>query len=465
MTQKDFIVSVQKSCHLEHQQCAMLLNALSKLMAKAGVEQIPITLPGLGTFTSHKHPEYIKEDPESGQQTLYPPRISYRMQSEDKDVRHGMLEKQLAEDAKTSLEETSRFISALVQNILAVLKKGEEVEVKGIGSFRVINSNQGDIQRIAYTPDEQMKQQVNAPFNCFEPVAIKSNSDSVATSVGEKETEGKNPSIVVPPVQRKPTAAVDPISVNPVDGGTKPIKEQPAVEQSNSEPKEDKVTGFANKKDKKGKSVSTGDKSYDEELLKEIQRNNRMLFFILISLIVISLGALCKFLLFPDKEKEDPPVEVNQAPVEDVVPSSEITFDQKMAEELEAAARLAREDSIAKEKLRRQQYKKWSKRVANDTTANASAIASDTTVMTSVTKTAVKADSAAITDIEQVTVTEENKVQESMQENNPAEVVPSEKAPEVLPINTDSTQTAKPKVQATTATPVVNSDTIATNKK
>ena len=58
------------------------------------------------------------------------------------------------------------------QSILAVLARGEEVEVKGIGTFRTINSNQGEIQRVAYTPDEQMKELVNAPFNFFEPVTI-----------------------------------------------------------------------------------------------------------------------------------------------------------------------------------------------------------------------------------------------------------------------------------------------------
>ena len=57
MTQKDFIPYLQKSCHLDRQQCAVLLNAVGRQMASAGVEQIPVTLPGLGTFASHKHPD------------------------------------------------------------------------------------------------------------------------------------------------------------------------------------------------------------------------------------------------------------------------------------------------------------------------------------------------------------------------------------------------------------------------
>ena len=172
MTQKDFIPYLQKSCHLDRQQCAVLLNAVGKLMAQAGVEQIPVTLPGLGTFASHKHPEYIANDPETGQQTLFPPRITYRMQVEEEGVGREWLDRQLAESTKTPIEEASRFVAALAKSILTVLGRGEEVEVKGIGTFRTINSNQGEIQRVAYTPDEQMKELVNAPFNFFEPVII-----------------------------------------------------------------------------------------------------------------------------------------------------------------------------------------------------------------------------------------------------------------------------------------------------
>ena len=172
MTQKDFSTYLQKSCHFDRQLCALLLNALGKQMANAGVEQIPVTLPKLGTFVSHKHPEYIKDDPETGQQTLYPPRITYRMQSEDEGATSNWIDQQLAETTKTSIEETSHFVKSLVNCILSVLARGEEVEVKGIGTFRTINSNQGEIQRVAYTPDEQMKELVNAPFNFFEPVTI-----------------------------------------------------------------------------------------------------------------------------------------------------------------------------------------------------------------------------------------------------------------------------------------------------
>ena len=179
MTHKDFINSVQKMCQLDHSQCSMLLNALCRLMSQAGVEQVPVTVPGLGTFTSHKHPEYIQEDPATGQQTLCPPRISYRMQAEEDAEQAALLERQLAEHAHVPVDESASFISALSQVIYGALDRGEEVEVHGLGTFHVVASHQG-LPRVAYTPDDAMREAVNAPFNCFEPVAIKSSNAAVA---------------------------------------------------------------------------------------------------------------------------------------------------------------------------------------------------------------------------------------------------------------------------------------------
>lgn len=185
MTHKDFVLDVQKSCHIDHQHCTMLLNALCKLMAQAGVEQVPVTLAGLGTFTSRKHPEYIQEDPQTGRQTLYPPRISYRMQTEEHATAEGLLEKQLAEHTRTDIEMTSKFVASLVQTIVGALSHGEEVEVKGLGTFRNVVTHQGELQRVAYMPDDLMRNLVNAPFNCFEPVVIENHPASVLEPLAE----------------------------------------------------------------------------------------------------------------------------------------------------------------------------------------------------------------------------------------------------------------------------------------
>lgn len=195
MTHKDFIYNVQKACQLDASHCSLLLNTLCKVMAQAGVEQIPVVVPGLGKFLSHKHPEYIQEDSQTGQQTLFPPRISYRLYAEEEQIVNteentfytsDVLAEKLAEQSKVSVEESSRFIAALSDGIIKSINSGEEVEVHGIGSFRIVASRQGELQRIAYTPDEQMRSAVNAPFSCFEPVVIKATKETTALIVDDE---------------------------------------------------------------------------------------------------------------------------------------------------------------------------------------------------------------------------------------------------------------------------------------
>lgn len=192
MTHKDFFNNVQKLCQVDATHCSVLLNSLCRLMSQAAVEQVPVVVHGLGKFLSHKHPEYIQEDPQTGQQTLFPPRISYRLYTEEEalvnnekeknDSDNDILEIQLAEQAKMSVHEAKCFIDALSETINQALNAGEEVEVHGLGTFRIVESRQGELHRIAYTPDEQMRNAVNAPFSCFEPVIIKATKEAASTT-------------------------------------------------------------------------------------------------------------------------------------------------------------------------------------------------------------------------------------------------------------------------------------------
>jgi len=190
MTHKELLIYVQKACHVDQTHCSVMLNSLCRLMAQAGVEQVPVTIPGLGTFTSHKHPEYIQEDSSNGRQTLFPPRISYRMQPEEEhSATDDMLVQQLADSAKFPVQEAAAFINALSQSVISLLSKGEEVEIHGLGTFRVVSSRQGEIQRTAFTPDEQMRTAVNAPFSCFEPVVIKPANEGPITVAETSNSE------------------------------------------------------------------------------------------------------------------------------------------------------------------------------------------------------------------------------------------------------------------------------------
>ncbi len=190
MTHKEFLNELQKSCHADHHQCASLLNALIKLMAQAAIDQISVTLPGLGTFNSHKHPEYIQEDQQTGQQTLYPPRISYRMQPYNPQTDNGEsgIVQELAEYTSLEIQVADTFIRCLVDTVVSHLQKHDDVEIHGLGLFHIIETHQTQLHRIAYTPDEQMREMVNAPFNCFEPVVITKGREAEPIILEEPET-------------------------------------------------------------------------------------------------------------------------------------------------------------------------------------------------------------------------------------------------------------------------------------
>ena len=188
MTNKEFLIELQKSCHVEMPLCMQLISQLQKVLAKAAVDQLPVTLPDLGTFTSHKHPEYVQEDPQTGAMTLYPPRITNRMQTEMNEdaVSCAVL---LAEYAKMQEEDASAFIKAFVLVIKETLQRGEEIEVANIGTFSNVITHNSELTHISYVPCEQMKEMVNAPFSCFEPLVISEGIAIAKESVNEKPVE------------------------------------------------------------------------------------------------------------------------------------------------------------------------------------------------------------------------------------------------------------------------------------
>lgn len=76
----------------------------------------------------------------------------------------------LARYAKVKEEDASAFMEAVTQLLLEHAKAGEEVNIQGLGTFVVIDSQQG--RRLGFQVDEKMRKQVNAPFSCFEPMVL-----------------------------------------------------------------------------------------------------------------------------------------------------------------------------------------------------------------------------------------------------------------------------------------------------
>ncbi len=189
MTHKDFLTEVQHRCALDRQVCSALMQSAIKLMAEQATEQIAVEWEGIGHFIATKHPEYVAEDPESGLQTMYPPRISYRLSQQEpasqsvKELNATQFAFHLARYAKATEGDAEFFMHVVCKLILERLDANDPVEIQGLGVFSWVESQQG--RRMSLQVDEKMRALVNAPFACFEPMTLAVEAKRVETSVQE----------------------------------------------------------------------------------------------------------------------------------------------------------------------------------------------------------------------------------------------------------------------------------------
>ena len=120
----------------------------------------------------------------------------------------------LAENACISEEEASLFLESFSSVVGQALRKGEEVEVLGLGKFVVIDTQQSQMRRVALMLSDVMKNEINSPFAFFEPCVIadgkieKSNEnvendfpeDTESQEPDSAETEVPSAETEVPPV-------------------------------------------------------------------------------------------------------------------------------------------------------------------------------------------------------------------------------------------------------------------------
>lgn len=119
----------------------------------------------------------------------------------------------LAENACISEEEASLFLESFSSVVVQALRKGEEVEVLGLGKFVVIDTQQSQMRRVALMLSDVMKNEINSPFAFFEPCVIadgkieKSNEnvendfpeDTESQEPDSAETEVPSAEMEVPP--------------------------------------------------------------------------------------------------------------------------------------------------------------------------------------------------------------------------------------------------------------------------
>jgi hypothetical protein len=206
---KEIRAEVQRLSGLDKSTCSLLLSGLERVFQEEVIHMTTIKLDGLGLFVPHKHPEYLQDDPASGQVLLYPPRITCRFQPQGEtapgvsvsvpasggaSIERIQLSTLLADYVKLTPEQADAFLRALIQSSISHLQAGEEVTWTNFGTFRIVNFRDGASRRIAWVIDDKMREQINAPFSCFEPVPV--GQMEVKPEAPEEETIDSSESVV-----------------------------------------------------------------------------------------------------------------------------------------------------------------------------------------------------------------------------------------------------------------------------
>lgn len=98
----------------------------------------------------------------------------------------------LAQYANVTEAEASAFVEALLQTVMIRVKQGEPVTIQGLGTFRILDSQQGELRRLAFECDEKLKEAVNAPFSFFEPMVIERPKVVESSEISEDSELSEN---------------------------------------------------------------------------------------------------------------------------------------------------------------------------------------------------------------------------------------------------------------------------------
>ena len=194
----------------------------------------------------------------------------------------------LAKQYNLSAADSSAFIDSFFAIISEELKKGNQVKIKGLGTFKVqrvkpresVNVNTGERvlieghDKISFTPDAAMKELVNKPFSQFETVVI---NDGVDTKELEKiPTESNDREIVEDSIKSETIEEPEKTISSPEESAPKDetitkneeqLKEIPNVVEEEEYPKDEK-------KEEVGESSDTEKIDSKEEAIVEEPTNN-----------------------------------------------------------------------------------------------------------------------------------------------------------------------------------------------
>lgn len=153
------------------------------------------------------------------------------------------LKHRIADYAHVDYQDAERFVDSLLHLIKERLDAGEEVEILGLGHFSVIDPQNEDLRRYAFVPDVKMREAVNAPFNCFDPVVIGSQEpykENVSVPQGKdimEEIDKHDSSVKEEVNNRNLSVTEEAIKVtDATESEVSAATEEPTAETSSDEP-------------------------------------------------------------------------------------------------------------------------------------------------------------------------------------------------------------------------------------
>ena len=251
----------------------------------------------------------------------------------------------LSRAADTSDALCSSFLKELFCLVSAKLAEGEDVAIKGIGTFKL------DGDAVVFVPDDDIASAINSPFDCFEPVVL---DDDVTDEVLSEE--------VCPAVQEEHTvkSAVGAVEAQDDDKNEEPEKEimPPPIPEEDKLPSVCAEPEFEQRADEEPPVVDRPNADEDGDLWNEIEGEGQLAidnavypvwkkWLIFLSGMVFGavVGILVYVFCIGDSAKDERPV--GQTAAVDTVPSvlHDDATESAVAETKEAGETLS--DSVA----------------------------------------------------------------------------------------------------------------------
>ena len=155
--------------------------------------------------------------------------------------------KVLVEKSGLQQRDANQFATEMFAVILQRLQEGDQVKVKGLGTFKIISVEARESisvrtgervvieghDKVSFTPDNMMKELVNKPFSQFETVVL---NDGVAFSDMEEQPEEEPVETIETPIETPIETSAETLVETPAEIEQEPVlevvvEEQPVVEE------------------------------------------------------------------------------------------------------------------------------------------------------------------------------------------------------------------------------------------